>query len=483
MDRTLIEQLRRARAELGDAARPDIVSRVHDAGRLTARERLASLMDPGSEVPYGTIAAVDPHADAERGPWVGETGGLDAICTIDGIPAIVSTTDFTDRGGGYGAARLGRLYALALEHRLPVVAFVDGGGSRARHPRAGFGHIELSGAIGPYTLFDGMAELSGWVPTISIVSGPSFAGHASLAGFSDIVIATRGSAIGMGGPPMVEAALGKRLTPQELSSAEMQLEGGGIELLVADEPEAVAMARRLLGYWREPAGGQAAHPSAAAEDIGGLVPEAGPYDVHPVIEALVDRDSFVELRAPFAPAVVVGFARLGGCNVGIIASNPAVDDGLIDDSAAQKIHRQVELCDAWELPIVALIDTMGTRTGWVARDRSMALTPGLSRMHLRCIVGHQRRTVPMLSVQLRAGRGIAPALLTGYSTGSTVPALTVAWPSAELNRADGFALVRDANAFDDVIEPAATRPLMARLLRILPRRPNREVKARPVDSW
>jgi acetyl-CoA carboxylase carboxyltransferase component len=482
VDSKRIEQLRQARGERSDAARPDIVTRVHAGGKLTARERLDALMDPDSAVAFGTIAAVDPGADADTpgGPWVPETGGLDAICTIDGEPAIVSTTDYTDRGGGYGAARLGRLFALARERRWPFVAFVDGGGSRAKHPRAGLGQVELSGAIGPYTLFDGMAELSGWVPTITLVSGPSFAGHASVAGFSDIVIATRGSAIGMGGPPMVEAALGKSLTPQELSSAEMQFANGGIELLVDDEPASIAAAKRCLGYWRDLPEGK---PAASAERIADLVPDAGPYAIHPVIDALVDCDSFTELRAAFAPSVVAGFARLGGRGVGIIASNAAVDDGVIDELAAQKIARHIETCDAWELPVITLVDTAGTATRWVERGGHVTVEPGQSRMHMRCIIAHQTREVPLLSVQIRAGRGLAPALMTGYSTGANVPALMLAWPTVEVDRADGYAMVRDANAFDDVIEPVHTRTMMIRLLRHLRRESGRTSKKRPVDSW
>jgi acetyl-CoA carboxylase carboxyltransferase component len=338
--------------------------------------------------------------------------------------------------------------------------------------------VELSGAIGPYTVFDGMAELSGWVPSISIVSGPSFAGHASIAGFSDVVIATRGSAIGMGGPPMVEAALGKRLTPQELSSAEMQLDNGGIELLVEDERAAVDAARRCLAYWHDEGSDSSADGSWQSP-----VPQTGPYDMSDVVEALFDEHSFLSLRAPFAPGVLAGFARLGGRSVGVLATNPAHDAGMIDESGAQKIHRHVELCDAWGLPVVALIDTMGTRTRWVAKDKSVSLTPGLSRMHLRCVVAHQSRQVPLLAVQLRHGRGLAPVLLTGYSTGASVPPVVLAWHSVELNRADGFALVRDANAFDDVIEPAQTRERLLRLLRLLPPSGGRSAKHRSVDSW
>jgi acetyl-CoA carboxylase carboxyltransferase component len=484
-----LSALRRARGERLDPARPDIVTRIHGSGRLTPRERLELLMDADSEVPYGTIAAADLKSTAA--PWIAETGGLDALCSIDGQPAVVSTTDYSDSGGGYGAARIGRLLALAREHRWPVVMFVDGGGSRARHPRAGAGHLELSGAIGPHTVFDGMAELSGWVPTISVVSGPSFAGHASIAGFSDVVIATQGSAIGMGGPPMVEAAIGKRLTPQELSSAEMQLANGGIELLVKDEAAAVDAARRCLAYWpghrpgaTDPThGDDGTHSVAARTDWQSPVPEAGPYDMTDVIEALVDEHSFLELRAPFAPAVVTGFARLGGRSVGVLATNPAHADGMIDEHGAQKIHRHVELCDGWELPIVALIDSQGTTTRWIEKDKSVSVEPGLSRMHLRCIVAHQSRQVPLLSVQLRHGRGLAPTLLTGYSTGVSVPPVVLGWHSVELNRADGFALVRDANAFDDIIEPAQTRERLLRLLRLLPAPGGRSAKRRPVDSW
>ena len=496
MDERHLDDLRAARRERADAARPDIVGRLHASGRLSARERLALLMDADSAVSYGTIAAASPATpagadDAEAGTrWVAETGGVDAFCTIEGEPAIVSSTDYTDSGGGYGAARLGRLFALARQQRWPLVLFVDGGGSRARHPRSGKGHIELSGAIGPYTVFDGMAELSGYVPTIAIVSGPSFAGHASIAGFSDIVIATRGSAIGMGGPPMVEAALGRRLTPQELSSAEMQADNGGIELLVDDEPAAIAAAKRCLRYWRVREPGRAlsdgARAHATAAQVADLVPDTGAYDVRPVIVALVDDGSFLELRAAFAGAIVVGFARIDGHAVGVIASNPAVDDGLIDELGAQKITRHVELCDGWELPLLVLVDTAGTRSRWVARDGSVTFTPGTSRGHARALVAHQTRSVPVLSVQLRKGRGLAPALMTGYSTGASVPALAVAWPTVELDRADGYALVRDGNAFDDVIEPAATRATLARLLRHLPRdvgpATGRREKKRPVDS-
>jgi acetyl-CoA carboxylase carboxyltransferase component len=519
-----------AKAARRDDARPDAADRVHATGKLTARERIRALLDPGTEVEYGSIAAVD-----EDGNWVPEAGGIDYVGTIGGQTVIASSTDYTDKGGGYGAGRLERLFALAQEHRWPVVFFVDGGGSRARHPRSGLGHLELNG---PYGRFDGMAELSGWVPTVAIVSGPSFAGHASLAGFSDFVIGTSGSSVGMGGPPMVEAALGMRLSPNELAGVEMHELTGGIDLLVPDEPAAIAAARAYLAFQRDDEVGerpvapatapaaqssappQGAPPGASAAGIAGaapasapaasatvtgaapatatarhaspdaphithLVTEEGPYDMAPVIGALVDDGSFFELRPAFARSVITGFARMGGRSVGVLASQPLVAGGAIDEAAATKVGRFVELCDAYDFPLVVLIDSDGCVTTWPDGEGGSTVEPGVGRWHTRPIVAHQHRSVPLFSVQLRRGRGMAPLVLAGPPNARSVPVLSVAWPTVELGRVDGFSATRNANAFDDVIDPAETRHRIIRLLAHLPRpdRRTRTAKKHPVDTW
>lgn len=470
-----IRKLEAARASQADGNRQAATDRVHSSGRLTARERLAELLDPGSEVEYGAIAAVD--ADGE---WVAEAGGVDFVGSIGGQTVIASSTDFTDKGGGYGAGRLERLFALAHEHRWPVVFFVDGGGSRARHPRTGRGDLELNGMFGRFQLFDGMAELSGWVPTIAIVSGPSFAGHASLAGFSDFVIATGGSSIGMGGPPMVEAALGLTLSASELAGVEMHETTGGIDLLVGDEHEAVAAAKRYLAFQIDQPDGI---PSPNAADIASLVPEDGPYDMMGVIEALVDADSFFALRPRFAPHLVTGFARLGGRSVGVIANQPAVAGGAIDEHAATKIGRMVELCDTYEFPIVSLIDTPGCVTNFTDPDGEARSQPGLNRWHTRAIMAHHHRTVPLVAAQLRSGGGLGPSVMGGLASGRSVPVLWLAWPTTQVGRGDGFGAVRNQNAFDDVIVPSATRQMMARMLARIGRPPAREAKKHPVDTW
>ena len=475
MERQRVEDLLAAKRAQLDEARPAAAERVHLSGKLTARERIAALIDPGSEVEFGSIAAIDAE-----GAWVAEAGGIDFIASIDGRTVIASSTDYTDKGGGYGAARLERLFGLALEHRWPIVFFVDGGGSRARHPRVGMGHHELNGPFGRFQLFDGMAELSGWVPTVAIVSGPSFAGHASLAGFSDIVIGTSGSSIGMGGPPMVEAALGLRLTANELAGVEMHEQTGGIDLLVPDEPAAIAAAKRYLAFQGNLEHGIA---SPQAAEIAALVPEEGPYDVMPVIEALVDDGSLFELRASFARSVITAFARVNGTSVGILANQPLVGDGAIDELAATKISRFVELCDSYEFPIVSLVDSPGTVTTWTDDDGTSRTEAGVSRWHTRPVIAHQHRTVPLFRIQLRQARGMTMHVMAGSPHARSIPVFAVAWPTVELGHIDGYSAIRQVDAHDDVIDPAETRQRLIRLLPRLPLPPHRTEKKHPVDTW
>lgn len=477
MDERRLEALRRARAQRRDEARPDAVQVIRANNRMTAGERIDALLDPGSAVEYGSIAAQIP----ETGEWVPESGGIDFVGTIDGQVVLTSSTDYSDHGGGYGAGQLTHLFALAEEHRWPLVFFVDGGGSRARHPRAGLGHREIGGAIGRFSLFDGISELSGWVPTIAIVSGPSYAGHASLAAFSDFLIATRGSSIGMGGPPMVEAALGKRMTPQELAPVEMHDVKGGIDLLVDDEPAAIAAAKRYLAFYRDAPAGE---PAPGADQIHTLVPDDGLYDMRPVIDAIVDHGSRFELRPNFARSVITTLARLDGRSVGVLANQPLVAEGAIDENAATKIARFVEICNAYEYPIISLIDTPGFVTRWDATDDDPGTTePGMGRAHARTLMAHHHRTVPLFSIQLRQAGRLGAFAMSGYGNGRSVPILRAAWPLVRLHDRDGFSAFDHANAFDDIIEPAETRPRISGVLRHIQRTLTRTQKKHPIDTW
>ena len=476
MDESAVGKVLLARDQRSDEARPGAAASVHAAGRLTARERIEALLDPGSAVEYGVIAG---HT-AEPREWIPSTGGVDFVGTVDGQAVVTSSTDFTDHGGGYGAGRLTRLLQLAHEHRWPVVGFFDGGGSRAQVPgRKRTAAASLDGPIGRFGLFDGMAELSGWVPTVAIVSGPSFAGHASLAGFSDVVFTTRGSSIGMGGPPLVEAALGVRLRPEELAPVEMHELRGGIDLLVNNEHEAIAAVRRYLAYLRDLPEGTA---SGTADSIEAIVSESGPYDMHEVIAAIVDAESTFELRAKFATSLITALARIGGKTVGILANQPAVFDGAIDPAAADKISRFVELCDAYGYPMLSLIDTPGFVRGAQIDDEPAR--PGLSRHHMRPLMAHHHRTVPLFSVQIGRGSALGAFAMTGYGDGRSIAPLRLAWPSVSLVADDGFTnSVHARNAFDDVVTPTETRAKILAVLRLIERPAPDPAKRHTIDTW
>lgn len=472
MSNDLLDKLSRAKKQQYDTARANIVTRINTSGKMTARQRVDALLDADSAVEYGSIAA-----QTEEGEWIAEAGGVDFVGTIGSHPVITSSTDYTDHGGGYGAGRLGRLFALAYEHRWPLVLFVDGGGSRAQHPRAGLGHVELSGPIGRFSFLDGLPELSGWVPSVAIVSGPSFAGHASLAGFSDFLISTPGSAIGMGGPPMVEAALGQRMSPNELAGSEMHELGGGIDLLVADEMAAIEAAKQFLDFYHHRK--TTAIPSVEVD----LDTLGDDYDMHDVISGLVDANSFFELRPNFARNLITGFARIEGVTIGLLANQPRVRDGAIDHAAAIKISRFVEMCNTYEYPMLSLIDTPGCETSWQHKD-DVRILPGLTRWHTRVLLAHQQRTVPLMSVQLRRAGGLAGALMTGVSSTRGVPLIKLGWPKVDIGMRDGFAAVVDHDAFDDIIAPDETRERITRLIKLLDTsKPAATHKKHRIDSW
>lgn len=167
----------------------------------------------------------------------------------------------------------------------------------------------------------------------------------------------------------------------------------------------------------------------------------------------------------------------------MLANQPLVDDGAIDHNAATKIARFVEICNAYEYPILALIDTPGCVANWRVKGQPETVEPGLTRWHARALIAHQQRTVPLLSVQIRRGRGLGAALMTGVSSTRGVPALRLGWPGVEIGRRDGFSAVVDHDAFDDVIPPRETRERVARVLALLKKSPQRSAKKHPIDTW
>ncbi len=309
-----------------------------------------------------------------------------------------------------------RLLGIALQQRLPVVLFAEGGGGRP-------GDTDMPVVAGLHVgTFAAMARLSGQVPVVGIAAGRCFAGNAALLGCCDAIIATRGSNIGMGGPAMVEGGGLGRFAPQDIGPSAVQHANGVIDVLVQDEAEAVAVARRYLAYFQGPV---SAWQAPDAERLRSVVPEnrLRAYDTLEAVRGTVDVDSLLEMRSGFGLGIHTALARIEGRPVGILASNPMHQGGAIDADAADKAARFLQLCNAHGLPVVSWVDTPGFMVGPQAEEK--AQVRHVSRLFV--VAAHLR--VPVFSVVLRKGYGLGAMGMTGG--GFHRPVFTVAWPTGE----------------------------------------------------
>jgi acetyl-CoA carboxylase carboxyltransferase component len=422
-------ELRSREALLQDESRPDAIARRHALGMRTARANIADLCDPGSFVEYGGLAFAAQRRRRELDDLLRNTpadGMVTGIGTVNGAifgaehaRTVVMAYDATVLAGTQGMRnhqKTDRLLAIARKNRLPVVLFAEGGGGRP-------GDVDVPIVAGLHvTTFASFARLSGRVPLIGIVAGRCFAGNAALLGCCDVVIATRASSIGMGGPAMVEGGGLGVFRPEEIGPSDVQSRAGVIDVVVDDEAEGVAVARRYLAFFQ---GRTDATADTDADALRELLPEnrLRSYDIRAVISALFDPASTLELRAGFGLGIVTVLARIGGRPVGVIANNPIHLGGAIDADAADKAARFLQLCDAHGLPIVSLIDTPGFMVGPEIETRGQVRH--VSRMF---VVGAQLR-VPVAAIVLRKAYGLgAMAMAAG---GMHAPMATVAWPSGE----------------------------------------------------
>ena len=412
-----------------DAARPEAVAKRHALGLRSARENVADLCDAGSFIEYGALAIAAQRNRRTLDDLVKNTpadGMVTGIGSINGTlfgadrsRCVVMAYDATVLAGTQGLRnhqKTDRLLGVALQQKLAVVLFAEGGGGRP-------GDTDMPIVAGLHvTSFASYARLSGQVPVIGIVAGRCFAGNAALLGCSDVIIATRRSNIGMGGPLMIEGGGLGVYTPEQIGPSDVQSVSGVIDVLVDDEAAAVAAARRYLGYF------QGATSDWSAADPA-LLREALPenrvraYDMRRVMQLVADTGSLLELRERFGAAVHTALARIEGRPVGLIASNPAHLGGAIDADAADKAARFMQLCNAHGLPLVSLVDTPGFMVGPEIEAR--AQVRHVSRMFVAA--AHLR--VPFFAVVLRKGYGLGAMAMTGG--GFHAPVFTVAWPSGE----------------------------------------------------
>jgi len=502
-----------------DAARPDAVARRRATGQRTARENIEDLCDPGSFVEYGplVIAAQRRRRPVdeliERTPADGLVAGIGSVngdrFDESRSRCIAMSYDYTVLAGTQGQQnhrKKDRMFELAETWRLPIVFFTEGGGGRP-------GDTDGLGVAGLDCLaFNYFGKLSGLVPLVGIVSGRCFAGNAALLGCCDVVIATKNANIGMGGPAMIEGGGLGVFRPDEIGPVDVQAPDGVIDILVDDEAEAVQAAKKYLSYFQ---GAVADWSCADQRLLRSIIPEnrRRSYDVRSVIETVADAGSVLELRRHFGRGMVTALIRIEGRPMGLIANNPLHLSGAIDSDGADKAARFMQLCDAFDLPLLFLCDTPGIMVGPEVEKTALV------RHAARMFVTGASVSVPLFTIVLRKAYGLGAQAMAGGSF--KAPFFTVSWPTGEfggmglegavkLGYRNELAAIEEpekrkavydemvermyqhgkatntASHFeiDDVIDPVDSRLWVSAALRSVPPLPPRQGKKRPsIDTW
>ncbi len=424
----LAEVIARHRYTL-DEARPGAVAKRRKTGHRTARENIDDLVDPGSFLEYGALAIAAQKRRRTTEDLILNTpadGLITGIGTVNGalFPPDKARTaalayDFTVLAGTQGAMnhrKSDRLMALIADQKLPVVWFAEGGGGRP-------GDTDTTAVAGlDVPTFRSFAQLSGLVPKIAIVAGRCFAGNAAIAGLSEIIIATRDSNLGMGGPAMIEGGGLGVFRPEQIGPSAHQWKNGVIDILADDEADATRLAKQALSYFQ---GALSTWTAPDQRRLRSAIPEnrLRVYDVRALITGLVDEGSFLELRGGFAAGMVTGLIRIEGRPVGLIANDPRHLGGAIDCEGAEKAARFLQLCDAFALPVLSLCDTPGFMVGPDSEDAA-----AVRRVSRQFIAGAKLRS-PLFTVVTRKGYGLGAQAMAGGSFHS--PAFIAAWPTGE----------------------------------------------------
>jgi acetyl-CoA carboxylase carboxyltransferase component len=502
-----------------DENRPEAVAKRYKTGRRTARENVADLCDEGTFVEYGSVVVAGQRRRRSMEDLIKNTTGDGMVAGLgqingdlfaeDQSRAMIMSYDYMVLAGTQGMKnhdKKDRLFEVAEQFKLPVVLFAEGGGGRP-------GDTDGSGVAGLDCLaFTYFAKLSGLVPTVGITTGRCFAGNAVLLGCCDVIIATEGSNIGIGGPAMIEGGGLGVFTPDEVGPMDVQVPNGVVDIEVADEAEAVVRAKQYLSYFQGPVDTwEAPDP----RELRFMVPEnrLRYYDMRKVIEGIADVGSVLELRPQWGIGIITAFIRVEGRPMGLIANNPAHLSGAIDAPGADKGTRFMQLCDAFDIPIVSLCDCPGIMVGPEIEKTAVV------RHAARMFVTSANIDVPLMTIVTRKGYGLGAQAMAGGGFKSTL--FTVTWPTGEFGgmglegavklgyrkelqaiedpaeRAAAYEkMVADmykrgkavnmASHFelDDVIDPAETRHWIVRGLKSVPPKPQREGKKRPnVDTW
>jgi len=413
-----------------DERRPEAVARRQQKNQRTARANVKDLCDDRF-IEYGALTIAAQRQRRSMDDLISKTpadGLIAGIGSVNGslfgenkARCMVMAYDYTVLAGTQGYfnhKKMDRMLKLAHEQRLPLVFFAEGGGGRP-------GDVDAAGVMAAgldLSTFAKFAGLSGRVPVLGIVSGPCFAGNAALLGCCDVIIATQNSNIGMGGPVMIEGGGLGVFRPEEIGPIEVQTKNGVVDIAVADDAEAVAVAKQYLSYFQ---GATSQWEAADPRRLRRLIPEQRRrvYDVRAVIKTIADTDSFLELRPKFGPGIITGFIRIEGRPFGVMANNCKHMAGAIEAEGADKAARLMQLCNVHGLPMLSLCDTPGFMVGPEVEQRAQV------RHVCRMFVIGSHLTVPYFTVVLRRGYGLgAMAMAKG---GFHESFFTAAWPTGE----------------------------------------------------
>ena len=495
--RKKLEMLRelRDRAVLGGGQKR--IDQQHERGKLTARERLAQLLDPGSFQEFGALATHDFTAfglDKQRVPGDGVVTGFGKI---NGRRVAVFSQDFTVMGGSFSevqSQKICRMQDMALEAGIPIIGLGDSGGARIQEgvrSLAAYGEVFVRNVLA-----------SGVVPQISAILGPCAGGAVYSPALTDFIIMAGQGYMFLTGPEVIRAVTGEQVSVEELGGAEVHTGRSGVAHLDAmTEEEGLALVKNLLSYL--PQNNSEEPPQIVSEDttermeesLNTLIPDGDntPYDIRDAITAIFDHDSFLEIQPNYAANAVVGFAHMDGYSVGIVANQPCHMSGALNIDASDKIARFIRLCDAFNVPIVTFIDCPGFLPG-TGQEYG-----GVIRHGAKIIYAYCEATVPKISVVTRKAMGGAYVAMSSRQMRTDI---TFAWPTGQIavmgaegavnilfreeirNAADPQAREQellaeyrerffnpyraaDVGQIDEVIEPRETRPRLARALEIL----------------
>ena len=445
---------RREQAKLGGGE--DKIAKQHERGKLTARERIELLCDEGTFVEMGIHARPHSSQRAMEGKEAPADGVITGWGDVDGKTCCIAAYDFTVMAGSMGMTgefKVGRLREMALNKRMPFIWLLDSAGARIQEAAgsmfAGSGH-----------LFREEVVMSGVVPMVAAMMGPCAAGTAYIPGLSDFVPMVVGQgAMALAGPHLTKAVTGEDISMEDLGGAKVHCRKSGVgDLEVADDEECIRAVKDYLSYF--PANCEQRPPLAATDDpddrrsekLLEIVPESNrqPYDMYDLIREITDDGEFFDIKPKFAKTIITCLARFGGMPCGIVANQPKQLGGILENDSADKAARFVNLCDAFNIPLLFLQDVPGFMVG------SKVEHAGIIRHGAKMLYAVSRATVPKITVVVRKAYGAGYYVMNGKAY---EPDLIVAWPSAEISvmGAEGAVNIIGRSAIEASDDPEATR--------------------------